>query len=88
MNAQDWAQVGGAVVAFAFGVFVLLRGPGAALRVGGLGVVLLAVGFGIGGIEGVDTSDIDWLEAAGGAAGTVLVTVALVVLSARGGRSG
>jgi hypothetical protein len=84
LNTLDWVQVVGAVLAFLVGIYVLVSGPGGALRFGGLGVILLAIGFGVGGIEGVDTSGIDWIEAVGGALGTVLVTVALAVMSIRG----
>jgi hypothetical protein len=84
MNAGDWMQVAGAILAFLVGMYVLVRGPSGALRLGGFGVVLLAIGFGVGGIEGVDTSSVDWLEATGGAVGTVVVTVALAVMSVRG----
>jgi hypothetical protein len=84
MNTLDWVQVIGAVLAFLAGIYVMVRGSSVALRIGGLGVILLAIGFGVGGIEGVDTSGIDWIEAVGGALGTVLVTVALAVMSVRG----
>jgi hypothetical protein len=85
VNALDWVQVAGAILAFLVGIYILVRGPGVALRLGGLGVMLLAIGFGVGGIEGVDTSGFDWLEATGVALGTVLVTAALAAMAVRGG---
>jgi hypothetical protein len=83
VNALDWVQVAGAILAFLVGIYVVVRGPGVALRVGGVGVMLLAIGFGVGGIEGVDTSSVDWLEATGGAVGTILVTAAMAAMTVR-----
>jgi hypothetical protein len=86
MNALDWLQVVGSAVMGIVGLVVSAvgRAPGA-IRVAGVGVVLLAVGFVVGGIEG-DTSGLDWLEASAGAVGLVITGFALLVAATSSGR--
>lgn len=78
MDALDWLQIAGSVAMGVVGLAVsAVRRAPAAIRVAGLGVALLALGFVVGGVEG-DTSGLDWLEASAGAVGLVITGFALL----------